>query len=91
MAEPCKSRVQQLLQDGLKSTKNYLSEHVDAKFIVEQAQRNVLGLARKAEQRFHEVTGRKEQQQQQQQEVSVFDQDSFVLLITEGRIYFSCL
>jgi hypothetical protein len=73
MAEPCKSRVQQLLQDGLKSTKNYLSEHVDARFIVEQAQRNVRDLARKAEQRFQEVTGRKEQQQ----DVSVFDQESF--------------
>ena len=62
MAEPTKSRVQQFLQDGLKSTKNYLSEHVDARLIVEQAQRNVRDLARKAEQRFHEVTGRKEQQ-----------------------------
>ena len=62
MAEAPKSRVQQLFQGGLKSTKNYLSEHVDARFLVEQAQRNVRDLARKAEQRFHEVTGRKEQQ-----------------------------
>lgn len=62
MAEPYKSRVQQFLQDGLKSTKNYLSEHVDTRLIVEQAQRNVRDLARKAEQRFHEVTGRKDQQ-----------------------------
>jgi hypothetical protein len=63
MAEPHKSRVHQLLQDGFKSTKNYLSEHVDARSIVEQAQRNVRDLARKAEQRFQEATGRKEQQQ----------------------------
>lgn len=62
MAEPPKSRVQQLLHDGLKSTKNYLSEHVDARLIVEQAQRNVRDLARKAEIRFNEVTGRKEAQ-----------------------------
>jgi hypothetical protein len=62
MAEPPKSRVQQLFQGGFKSTKNYLSEHVDARAIVEQAQRNVRDLARKAEQRFQEATGRKEQQ-----------------------------
>jgi hypothetical protein len=62
MAEPYKSRVQQFLQDGLKSTRNYLSEHVDARSLVEQAQRNVRDLARKAEQRLQEATGRKEQQ-----------------------------
>lgn len=61
MAEPYKSRVHQLLQDGLKSTKNYLSEHIDARSIVEQAQRNVRDLARKAEQRLHEASVRKEQ------------------------------
>ncbi|CAF0838338.1 unnamed protein product [Rotaria sordida] len=61
MAEPYKTRVQQLLQDGLKSTKNYLSEHIDARSLVEQAQRNVRELARKAEQRLQEATGRKEQ------------------------------
>ena len=86
MAEPYKSRVQQLFQDGLKSTKNYLSEHVDAKFIVEQAQRNVRDLARKAEQRFIEVTGRKEQQQ----EVSVFDRERF-FFIDHRRTNVFCL
>ncbi|CAF4327270.1 unnamed protein product, partial [Rotaria magnacalcarata] len=45
MAESNKSRVHQLLQDGFKSTKNYISEHVDARSIVEQAQRNVRILA----------------------------------------------
>ncbi|CAF4484610.1 unnamed protein product, partial [Rotaria magnacalcarata] len=53
--------VHQLLQDGFKSTKNYISEHVDARSIVEQAQRNVRILARKAEQRLQEATSRKEQ------------------------------
>ncbi|CAF1598408.1 unnamed protein product [Adineta ricciae] len=62
MAEPYKSRVQQLLQGGIRSTKNYLSERVDARSIVEQAQRNVRDFARKAEQRLQEATGRKEQQ-----------------------------
>ena len=62
MAEPYKSRVQHFLQDGIKITRNYLSEHVDARFLVEQAQRNVRGLARKAEQRFLEATSGKEQQ-----------------------------
>ncbi|CAF1589831.1 unnamed protein product [Rotaria magnacalcarata] len=61
MAESNKSRVHQLLQDGFKSTKNYISEHVDARSIVEQAQRNVRILARKAEQRLQEATSRKEQ------------------------------
>ncbi|CAF0997028.1 unnamed protein product [Rotaria sp. Silwood1] len=61
MAEPYKARVQQFFQDGLKSTKNFLSEHVDARSLVEQAQRNVIELARKAEQRLQEATGRKEQ------------------------------
>jgi hypothetical protein len=63
MAESYKSRVQQFVQGGFKSTKSYLSEHVDARSIVEQAQRNVRGLARKAEQRLQEATGRKEQQE----------------------------
>ncbi|CAF3651473.1 unnamed protein product [Adineta steineri] len=62
MAEPVKSRVQQLLQGGLRSTKNYLSERVDARSFVEQAQRNVRDFARKAEQRLQDATGRKEQQ-----------------------------
>lgn len=61
MAEACKSRVHQLIHDRFKSTKNYLSEHVDARSLVEQAQRNVRELARKAEQRIQEATGRKEQ------------------------------
>jgi hypothetical protein len=60
MAESYKSRVHQLLEDGFKSTKNYLSERVDARSLVEQAQRNVRDLARKAEQRIQEATGRKE-------------------------------
>lgn len=62
MAEAYKSRVQQIFQDGFQSTKNYLSEHVDARSLVEQAQRNVRELARKAEQRFQDATTRKEQQ-----------------------------
>lgn len=61
MAEAYKSRVQQFLHDGLKSTKSYFVEHVDARSLVEQAQRNVRDLARKAEQRLQEATGRKEQ------------------------------
>lgn len=73
MAESSKSRVQQLLQDGIKSTKNYLSEHVDARSIVEQAQRNVRGLARKAEQRLHEATSRKENN-----DVSFFPHEKFL-------------
>ena len=60
MAEAYKSRVQQFLHDGLKSTKNYFNEHVDARSLVEQAQRNVRDLARKAEQRLQDATGRKE-------------------------------
>ena len=59
MAEPYKSRVHQLL-DGFKSTKNYLSERVDARSIIDHAQRNVRDLARKAEQRLQDATGRKE-------------------------------
>lgn len=62
MAEPYKSRVHRLLQDGFKSTKNYLSEHVDARSILDQAQRNVRDLARKAEQRLQEATGLKDSQ-----------------------------
>jgi len=74
MAEAYKSRVQQIFQDGFKSTKNYLSEHVDARSLVEQAQRNVRQLARKAEQRFQEATSRKEQLQQPSpsQEVNIY-------------------
>jgi hypothetical protein len=60
MAEAYKSRVHQLLQDGLKSTKSYLVEHVDARSLVEQAQRNVRDLARKAEHRLHEAATRRE-------------------------------
>ncbi|CAF2969723.1 unnamed protein product [Rotaria sp. Silwood2] len=60
MAEAYKARVQQFFQDGFKSTKNYLAEHVDAASLVEQAQRNVREIARKAELRLQEVTGRKE-------------------------------
>lgn len=60
MAEACKSRVHQLIHDRLKSTKTYLSEHVDARSLVEQAQRNVREFARKAEQRIQEATGRKD-------------------------------
>jgi hypothetical protein len=62
MAEPPKSRVHQLFQDGIKTTKNYLSEHVDARSIVEQAQRNVRDFARKTGQRLQETASRKEQQ-----------------------------
>lgn len=62
MAEAYKTRVQQLIHDRLKSTKTYLAEHVDPRAFVEQAQRNVRELARKAEQRIQEATGRKEQQ-----------------------------
>lgn len=61
MAEAYKTRVQQLLQDSLKSTKNYLAEHVDARSLVEQASKNVRDLARKAEQRIQEATSKKEQ------------------------------
>ena len=61
MAEAYKSRVQHLLHESLKSTKTYLAEHVDARSLVDQAQKNVRDLARKAEQRFQEVTSRKEQ------------------------------
>jgi hypothetical protein len=62
MAEPYKSRVHQLLQDGFKSTKSYLSEHVAARSILDHAHRNVRDFARKAEQRLQEATGRKESQ-----------------------------
>ncbi len=41
MTEPYKSYVQQLLQNGLKSPKNDFSEHIDARLLVEQSQRNV--------------------------------------------------
>ena len=63
MAEPYKSRVHQLFQDGLKSTRHYISEHVDARSIVEQAERNVRDLARKVEQRLQETASRREQQE----------------------------
>ncbi len=41
MTEPYKSYVQQLLQNGLKTRKNYFSEHIDARLLIEQSQRNV--------------------------------------------------
>jgi hypothetical protein len=51
MAKPSELRVQQLLQNGLrKTTRSYFSDHIDARSVVEQAQRNVRQLVRKAEQ-----------------------------------------
>jgi hypothetical protein len=41
MTEPYKSYVQQFLQNGLTSRKNYFSEHIDVRSLVEQSQRNV--------------------------------------------------
>jgi hypothetical protein len=41
MAEPYKLYMQQFLQSGFKSGRNYFSEHIDARLLVEQSQRNV--------------------------------------------------
>lgn len=41
MTEPYRIYVQQLLQTGLRSRRNYFSEHIDARLLVEQSQRNV--------------------------------------------------
>ncbi|CAF2808048.1 unnamed protein product [Rotaria sp. Silwood2] len=41
MAEPYKPYVQQWLQNGLKSRRNDFFRHIDARLLVEQAQRNV--------------------------------------------------
>lgn len=35
MAEPYKSYVQQLLQNGLRSRRNYFFEHIDARSLIE--------------------------------------------------------
>jgi hypothetical protein len=41
MTEPYKSYVQRLLQNGLKTRRNYFSENIDARLLIEQSQRNV--------------------------------------------------
>jgi hypothetical protein len=41
MAQPYKSYMQQLLQNGFIIRRNYFSERIDARLLVEQAQRNV--------------------------------------------------
>jgi hypothetical protein len=41
MAQPYKSYMQQLLQNSLIRRRSYFSEHIDARLLVEQAQRNV--------------------------------------------------